>query len=97
MRVIGNISAGPRNPASNSTLRVCTVLSQSILQIAYFWAWFGGDKPTYVDTALPFGLCSTPKIFTAVAGTLQCILEKEGWSITWKISFCLEHQVSLTV
>ena len=32
----------------------------------------------YVDTALPFGLRSAPKIFTAVADALQWILEQEG-------------------
>ena len=32
----------------------------------------------YVDTALPFGLRSAPKIFTAVADALQFILQKKG-------------------
>ncbi len=30
--------------------------------------WEGGP---YVDTALPFGLSSAPKIFTAVADTIE--------------------------
>jgi len=38
-------------------------------------AWQG---KVYVDTALPFGLCSAPKIFTAEADALQYILEQEG-------------------
>ena len=32
----------------------------------------------YVDTALPFGLRSAPKIFTAVADALQFIMQKHG-------------------
>ena len=32
----------------------------------------------YVDTALPFGLRSAPKIFTVVADALQFILQKKG-------------------
>ena len=32
----------------------------------------------YVDTALPFGLRSAPKVFTAVADALQFIFEKHG-------------------
>ena len=32
----------------------------------------------YVDTALPFGLRSVPKIFTAVADALQWIMAEEG-------------------
>ena len=33
------------------------------------------------DTRLPFGLCSAPKIFTAVADALQWIFRK--WGVTW--------------
>ena len=32
----------------------------------------------YVDTALPFGLRSAPKIFTAVADAAQSIIQQEG-------------------
>ena len=32
----------------------------------------------YVDTALPFGLRSAPKIFNAVADALQWIMERNG-------------------
>jgi len=39
-------------------------------------AWQG---KVYEDTALPFGLRSAPKIFTAVADALQYILEQEGF------------------
>ena len=36
----------------------------------------------FVDTALPFGLCSTPKIFTAVADAVEWIGRQEGvWFI----------------
>jgi len=35
------------------------------------------DK-VYVDTVLPFGLRSAPKIFTAVAYALQFILQEKG-------------------
>ena len=38
-------------------------------------AWKG---KYYVDTALPFGLRSAPKIFNTVADTLQWILESQG-------------------
>ncbi len=32
----------------------------------------------YADTVLPFGLCSAPKLFTAVADALERIVRKEG-------------------
>ena len=32
----------------------------------------------YVDAALPFGLCSAPKIFTSVADSLEWILRERG-------------------
>ena len=38
-------------------------------------SWEGG---LFVDTALPFGLRSAPKIFTAVADAVQWILQQEG-------------------
>ncbi len=37
--------------------------------------WKGG---LFIDTALPFGLRSAPKIFTAVADAVQWIVEQEG-------------------
>ena len=37
--------------------------------------WEGG---LFVDTALPFGLCSAPKIFTAVADALEWVAKQEG-------------------
>ena len=43
-------------------------------------SWKGG---IYVDTALPFGLRSTPKIFNAVADTLEWILQQHGVSQLW--------------
>jgi len=45
---------------------------------------FGGRL--FVDTALPFGLRSAPKLFTAVADALKWILRKNG--ATW-----LEHYI----
>ena len=38
-------------------------------------AWDGG---LFVDTALPFGLRSAPKVFTAIADALEWIVRKEG-------------------
>ena len=37
--------------------------------------WRGAQ---YVDAMLPFGLCSAPKIFTAVADGLEWILRQRG-------------------
>ena len=37
-----------------------------------------GIRDGYVDAALPFGLCSGPKIFNAVADTVKWILKQEG-------------------
>ena len=36
------------------------------------------DSNLYVDAALPFGLCSAPKIFTAVADGLMWIMGHQG-------------------
>ena len=38
------------------------------------------EGSVFVDTALPFGLGSAPKIFTAVADTLEWIVKHEGVS-----------------
>ena len=43
-------------------------------------SWKGG---IYVDTALPFGLRSAPKIFNAIADTLEWILQQHGVSQLW--------------
>ena len=32
----------------------------------------------FVDSALPFGLCSAPKFFNAIADALQWLIEQEG-------------------
>ena len=37
--------------------------------------WDGG---LFVDTALPFGLRSAPKIFTGISDALEWIVKKEG-------------------
>ena len=41
------------------------------------------DGSVYIDTALPFGLRSAPKIFTALADALQWIAENCGVSNLW--------------
>ena len=41
----------------------------------------------FVDTALPFGLRSTPKIFTAIANAAEWIVKAEGVNLTWTTSF----------
>ena len=38
-------------------------------------AW---DGALYVDTTLPFGLCSAPKLFNAVADTIEWIIRQQG-------------------
>ena len=38
------------------------------------------DGAVYVDRMLPFGLCSTPKIFSAIADTVQWMLRRNGIS-----------------
>ena len=43
-------------------------------------SWKGG---IYVNTALPFGLRSAPKIFNAVANTSEWILQQHGVSKLW--------------
>ena len=43
-------------------------------------SWHGS---VYIDTALPFGLRSAPKIFTALADALQWIAENSGVSNLW--------------
>lgn len=35
-------------------------------------------RVVYVDTLLPFGLCSAPKIFTAMADALLWIISQHG-------------------
>ena len=39
----------------------------------------------YVDAALPFGSCSEPKIFNAVADTVEWILKQEGVCVCFTI------------
>ena len=41
------------------------------------------DGSVYIDTALPFSLRSAPKIFTALADTLQWIAERFAVSNLW--------------
>ena len=45
-------------------------------------AWRGR---LYIDTALPFGLRSAPKIFTAVADALEWVLLQDG--LSWSIHY----------
>ena len=41
----------------------------------------------FVDTALPFGLCSAPKLFLAFANALAWVLYKKGvvWQLQWNL------------
>ena len=39
----------------------------------------------YVDVALPFGLHSAPKIFNAVADTVEWILKQEGCGVCFSL------------
>lgn len=39
------------------------------------WKWEG---QVFVDSALPFGLCSAPKIFTAVADVIEWCFRQAG-------------------
>lgn len=52
----------------------------------------------YIDTALPFGLRSAPKLFTAIADDMQWILQKLGsYELThYSDNFCLYIGVSGT-
>ena len=45
-------------------------------------AWRG---QRYIDTTLPFGLRSAPKIFTAVADALEWVLSQDG--LSWSIHY----------
>ena len=54
----------------------------------------------YVNLALPFGLRSTPKIFTAMADALQFVLQENGvHQIMHYLDdfLLLEHQVHRSV
>ena len=39
------------------------------------------EDAIFIDMALPFGLCSSPKIFTAVADALECVFWRRG--VSW--------------
>ena len=40
------------------------------------------NKGIYIDTSLPFGLRSAPKLFNILADLLSCILDQKGVSLT---------------
>ena len=45
------------------------------------WRWLFGmvwDRALFVDTVLPFGLRSAPKLFNAVADVVEWILRQAG-------------------
>ena len=44
------------------------------------------EGSVYVDTMLPFGLCSAPKIFNTVADALNWFLHQPGADTTWMTS-----------
>jgi len=53
------------------------------------------DGKVYVDAALPFGLRSAPKIFTALADAIECIAKSQGVENLWHYLdnlFCVEQQ-----
>ena len=56
-----------------SAYRLVPVHSEDRLLLGMKWR----DK-LYIDTALPFGLRSAPKIFNAVADALQWIIKSRG-------------------
>ena len=43
------------------------------LRIGSFWACMQWKGETFIDATLPFGLCSAPMIFTAVADAVEWI------------------------
>ena len=56
-----------------SAYRMVPVHPEDRLLLGMSW-----NGALYVDAALPFGLCSAPKIFNAVADTVEWILKQEG-------------------
>ena len=36
------------------------------------------DEGLYMDAVVPFGLCSAPKVFTAIADALEWVIKREG-------------------
>ena len=55
-----------------------SAISQSILRIVILGMQWEGQ--VYIDKTLPFGLCSSPKIFSAISDTLEWILLHHGMS-----------------
>ncbi|KAL5477819.1 hypothetical protein EMCRGX_G024667 [Ephydatia muelleri] len=56
-----------------SAYRIVTVHPDDCPLLGMEW-----EGKLYIDTALPFGLRSAPKIFTAVADALEWIMKKQG-------------------
>ena len=56
-----------------SAFRTIPVHQDDRLLLGTFW-----ERQYYVDTVLPFGLRSAPKIFNAVADALQGIVKQNG-------------------
>ena len=65
--------------------RVVPVNPQDRHLLAVKW-----EDEVLIDGALPFGLRSAPKLFTAIADTHMWILEQTTYYITWMIFCCWE-------
>ena len=61
-----------------STYQIIPVHPQDRYLLVMCW-----DGMLYVDAALPFGLQSAPKIFTAVADALEWIFHNQGVEDVW--------------
>jgi len=59
------------------------------------------EGQVYVDTALPFGLRSAPKIFNALADGLEWIAKQHGvkylWHFIWMISLHVVQRIQMNV
>jgi len=45
------------------------------------------DEKLFIDTTLPFGLRSAPKVFTALADAIEWIARQQGIRFTWMTSW----------
>ena len=53
--------------------RIVPVHPENRLLLGMVW-----DDSLFVDSALPFGLCSAPKIFNTLADALEWLVKREG-------------------
>ena len=59
-------------PCCHVTIVPCTIAQNRFL-LGMHW-----NSRYYVDTCLPFGMCSVPKVFIAVTDDLQSIFLQQG-------------------